>query len=68
MLEMRYSPSGMTNGFSVSFLNGDVFMKAAGRCTAKGAGEVKLKAAKCRHRILWSQLLIEHALGRKKRD
>lgn len=58
----------MTNGFSMSFLNSDIFMKAAGRCTAKGAGEVKLKAAKHRHRILWSQLLIEYVLGRNKRD
>lgn len=28
----------------MSFPNGDVFMKAEGRCIAKGAREVKLKA------------------------
>lgn len=34
----------MTNGFLMSFPNGNVFTKAEGRCTAKGAREVKLKA------------------------
>lgn len=50
------APSGMTNGFPMSFPNGNVFTKAAGSCTAKGAREVKLKTeakeAKHRHSIL----------------
>lgn len=61
----------MTNGFSVSFPKGDVFMTEAGRGTAKGAREVKLKAkakaAKHSHYSLWPRLLIEYMRGREKR-
>lgn len=61
----------MTNGFSVSFPKGDVFMKESGRHTGKGVSEVKLKAkakeAEHSHYIHWPWLLIEYMQGREER-
>lgn len=37
-------PFGMANGFSVSFLGDDVFKGEVGRCPAKAAREVQLRA------------------------
>lgn len=65
-------PCGMTNGFSVSVLEGGVFTKEAGSCSAKGASEAKLSAkareAKHNHYTPWPRPLVECVQGRERGD
>lgn len=53
-------PFGMANGFSVSFLGGDVFMAEVGRLSCQMQLKEKAEGMKHHHGVLWPRLLLEH--------